>query len=109
MQLLDRIMGRISEIRLFRRRLRVASFGTLGLVALAAVVPAWRELTEEAARSGFWQYLSMLVHDPVLVASAWKDFAVLLAETIPAFGIAAVATSIITLGASVRSLSRVTT
>jgi len=102
-------MTRIAEIRIFRRRVRVASFGTLGLVALAAVVPAWRELSEEAARSGFWQYMSMFIHDPVFVASAWKDFVVLLAETIPAFGIAAVAASVVTFGASVRSLARVTT
>jgi hypothetical protein len=102
-------MARISEIRLFRRRMRMASFGMLGLGALAAIVPAWRELSMETARSGFWQYLSVLVRDPVSVASAWKDFVVLMAETVPAFGIAAVAASIVTFGASVRSFARVTT
>ena len=108
-QILNRIMGRITEIRLFRRRMRLMSFGALGVVALAAVVPAWRELSSEAASSGFWQYLAMLVHDPVFAVTAWKDFAVLLAESLPAFGIAAVAASILTFGVSVRSVVRVTT
>ena len=71
--LLDRIMGRISQIRLFRKRVRLTSFGMLGVVALVAIVPAWRELSSEAASSGFWQYLAMFVHDPAFVATAWRE------------------------------------
>jgi len=102
-------MTRIAQIRLFRRRVSMVSFGTLSLAAFAAIFPAWRELSTEAAHSGFWQYVAMLYHDPTFVATAWKDFAILLAESLPAFGIAALATSVITFAASVRSFVRVTT
>ncbi len=105
-QLLDRIMVRIVRIRTFRRRVRAISFGTLGVAALVAIVPAWRELSAEAARSGFLQYASMALSDPAFAVTAWKDFLIVLAESIPAFGIAALAASILTFGASVRSFAR---
>lgn len=88
--LLERIMLRIAEERRRRVQMRTAVFGVLSLVALAALVPAWRELNSEITQSGFSQFASLIFSDGAALAAYWQDFAFSLLESLPVFGMVAV-------------------
>ena len=102
--LLDTVMLRINRERGRVLRTRILCFGTLSLFALAAFVPAWRELQGEVSRSGFSEFSSLLISDFSTALTYWKEFSFSLLESFPAIGIAAVLGALFAFLSSVRLL-----
>jgi hypothetical protein len=98
----DAVLERIEVRRRRAARMRISLFGIVGLAAVAAFVPAWRELSAELAQSGFTQFLSLLFSDASALFTYWQDFALSLMESFPAAGAAAVSASVLVFLLSVR-------
>ena len=84
------IMRRIETYEVRRLRIRAGFEGALVAVALVLCVPAINYLATGAAQSGFSQYLSLLFSDGGYVFANMKDFALTLADSLPAAGAIAI-------------------
>jgi hypothetical protein len=84
--LADSVMLRIEAYEVRRLRIRAAAHGALVLVALVLCVPTLNYIVTAIAQSGFGQYLSVALSDSGYVAAHWKDFSMLLADSLPVTG-----------------------
>lgn len=88
-ELFSRVMSRLSQenkIALVKRRLILFSV-ILALSAIASF-PTVNILQKELAVSGFWQYVKLLFSDFGTTITYWKDFGLLILETLPAISLA---------------------
>jgi phage-related minor tail protein len=95
-------MAEISEKRRHRARFRLACFSLVSLAALGTLVPAIGELSSEVVRTGFGQFLSLMLSDSGTLAAYWQDFAMIVVESFPIIGVSAVLASILAFLASAR-------
>ncbi len=72
---------RWEERRSARKRLLLWSAASL--CACAGLVPASGYAMQELQQSGFYSYLSLLFSDASLVFASWKEFLLLLTESLP--------------------------
>ncbi len=87
----DAIMARIShEQRLKIFKIRIAFLAVFSFAAFMALIPALEELQSEILKSGFLQFMSLVISDSAIVAAYWKDFAFSILESFPIFGTLAV-------------------
>ena len=84
--LYERILVRIAREKKHTARIHLAVSGVLVGASAAALVPALQYAAEEISQSGFGEYVSLLFSDGGTLFSSWKDFALLLAESLPAMG-----------------------
>ncbi len=85
--LFDAIMSRISyekKLKIFKTR--IAFLGVFSFAAFIALIPALKELQSEILKSGFLQFISLVISDSSVVAVYWKDFAYSILESFPIFG-----------------------
>ncbi|HVY72881.1 MAG TPA: hypothetical protein VG984_02440 [Candidatus Paceibacterota bacterium] len=85
--LLPSILARIEELRQRRARLYTFVLGLASLATGAALVPAWNYASQELYTSGFFDYWSLLFSDHSVVLSAWREFALLLIESLPSIAL----------------------
>ena len=85
--LLPAIMLRIGELRQRRARLYTFVLGLASLATGASLVPAWNYASQELYTSGFFDYGSLLFSDHSVVFSAWKEFALLMLESLPSIAV----------------------
>ena len=79
----QRIVLRIEQ---YRRRVRLVqtwTYGTLAVLSVGAMVPAVMSLLSSLSQSGFYQYVSLAFSDGGTVWTLGKDFAYLVAESLP--------------------------
>lgn len=86
---LDGVFSRIAREKRGRARRGFAIGIACSLASAAGIVPAFRYLASEAARTGFSEYLSLFVSNSGAVVQYWQTFAAVLAETLPALAVAA--------------------
>jgi hypothetical protein len=67
--------------------LKLTTLSIIGFVSLVSLVPVSRVLIADLSRSGFYEYLSLGFSNSELFFNYWKDFLLLLAETLPAINI----------------------
>lgn len=85
--LLPAIVARIQELRQRRARLYTFMLGLASLLTGAALLPAWNYASQELYTSGFFDYWSLLFSDHSVVLSAWREFALLLIESLPSIAV----------------------
>lgn len=85
--LLPSILARIEELRQRRARLHTLMLGFASIATGAALVPAWNYASQELYTSGFFDYWSLLFSDHSVVFSVWKEFALLLIESLPSIAV----------------------
>jgi hypothetical protein len=103
--LTDKIMIRIAIAE--RRRLlffRIPFASIMTITAILVLFPAFKELRNEVVLSGFAQFVSLFISDSSVALANWKDFGMLLLESLPTFGLTAVLVICFSLLASMRSL-----
>lgn len=97
----EHLLGKIvSEIRLEREKREKRKFFTgtaFFTVSIFAFIPAIKYFISEIARSGFSEYISLLFSDTGAIAIYWKEFGLVLLESMPIFAIACVLAVIFTL------------
>jgi hypothetical protein len=68
-------------------RIRLAIFSFIGIVSLMGLVPISKTLLNDFSQSGFYEYLSLAFSDSGAMITYWKEFSLLLAESLPAISI----------------------
>ncbi len=81
------ILARIDFEKRRSARIRLAFFGFIAMASFIAMIPSFQYIAREFSQSGFYQYFSLIFYDGDAVLSSWKEFALSLAETIPAMEI----------------------
>ena len=97
-----RIMARIEA---HMRRMRIFKLSVLWPIALFSaflVFVSFQYAAAEFAASGFVDYASLAFSDIRTVIASWDEFALLLAESLPLFGITMLAASLFALLGSIR-------
>lgn len=105
--LLKSILGRILREQRQHARVRLAVWVSGVLGAGAGLVPAMRYAGQEFSQSGFYAYVSLLFSDgSVVVLNSWKEFGLLLAESLPLMGVTLVLATLLVLLGSIRLMAR---
>lgn len=68
-------------------KLKLTAFSFVGILSLAGAIPAFKMLVADFARSGFYEYFSLLFSSNGALASSWKELAYSLAESLPTISI----------------------
>ncbi len=68
-------------------RIKLWIFSLVGVGSLAAIIPALNTLITRFSESGFYDYFSLIFSDIGSVATAWKEFGLLLTESLPVMSI----------------------
>jgi len=77
---------RIEHYRAVQARVYLAVHISFITVAIIGFVPAIQYMTTESTNSGFMQYVSLIISDGSLVLNNWKEFSLLIAESLPLIG-----------------------
>jgi hypothetical protein len=86
-ELLEKILKRIHhEERILVLR-RVILFSITLIASAVGFIPAFKMLSADLAQSGFFNFFSLIFSDFSAVASYWKNFTLILLETLPAIAI----------------------
>jgi hypothetical protein len=102
--LLEKILKRIhKEERLFVLR-RTIIFSTALITSAIAMIPALQLLLSDFSQSGFINYLSLVFSDFSLITAYWKNFLMILLETLPAVSLALFLAVLLTFLQSTKSL-----
>lgn len=83
----------ISQVQFDIRRAEKLGFIFSGLAAVASfagIIMAARYTAQELNNSGFYQYISLIFSDTKSLISYWKDFGLLLVESMPVLAVAIV-------------------
>ena len=62
-------------------------FGSLSVISLIFMIPAFQYFIQEFYISGFYSYISILFSDTNTVLALWKEFSIAIMESLPVFGI----------------------
>ena len=84
-----RIVLAIARESIRQARMRLALFGGVALASFGALVPVLRYAFESASGSGFSDYFSLVFSDAPAVLASWREFLLLLAESLPVASILA--------------------
>ena len=101
----EAVVYRIEHYKTIRARVYLTAHVALVIVAVVSLIPAIQYAMTEAANSGFMQYVSLIISDSSSIMSNWKEFSLLIAESLPIIGsIACVAALFICTNSIYRSL-----
>ncbi len=66
---------------------KLTTLSIIGLVSLGSLLPAFRILARDFSQSGFYEYLSLTFSSSESLVAYWRDFLLLLAESLPVMSI----------------------
>jgi hypothetical protein len=69
-------------------RLKLYTFLLIGLTSLIGLIPAWQILSGDLARSGLYEYFSLIFSNGNSIVSYWKELTFSIAESLPTMSIA---------------------
>ena len=104
--LAESVIVRIMRERRRWARTRVFFLAASACISCAAFIPALEEASREFSQSGFYQYFSLAFSDGSVLFASWKEFSLLLAESLPLMGITLVLAALFVLLASIRLMAR---
>ncbi|OGI59852.1 hypothetical protein A3C60_00380 [Candidatus Nomurabacteria bacterium RIFCSPHIGHO2_02_FULL_37_45] len=67
--------------------LKFWTFSFIGLISLVGLVPAFKILSNNLVQSGFYEYLSLAFTSDGSILNYWRDFLLLLGESLPVMSI----------------------
>lgn len=79
------ILARVAHVRRNAARLRLATFGALALVSVAALVPAVQYAVSEFQTSGFYEYAALFFDS--FSQGYWGEIFYSLANSLPSFAL----------------------
>ncbi len=97
------ILTNIETARIRSARQRLVFFAGVALVSVAGLVSASQYVLQEFYRSGFYDYVSLIFSDSSSLVNSWKEFGLVLAESLPALALATALTMLFVLLGSLRS------
>ena len=69
-------------------RFKLTILSIIGGVSLFSLIPAFKALTLDFSQSGFYDYFSLLFSNGDSIVNFWKEFLLILAESLPVLSIA---------------------
>lgn len=67
-------------------RIKLWTFSIIGLVSFIGLIPVLKIMLSDLTQSGFYEYLSLIFSSGSII-TYWKDFLLLLAESLPVISI----------------------
>ncbi|MHB9019783.1 MAG: hypothetical protein ACYC3G_02860 [Minisyncoccota bacterium] len=98
-----RILAKIELHKKRMARVKFFLFEGAGLVSLAIALASFKFAIDDFSQSGFSSYASLIFSDLGMVISYWKDFVMLLAESIPLLWFTAFLASILIMLESIKN------
>jgi hypothetical protein len=68
-------------------RVKLWTFSVIGFTSLIGLIPVLKALLSDFTQSGFYEYLSLAFSNGGSIITYWKDFLLLLAESLPVLSI----------------------
>lgn len=68
-------------------RLKLWTFAFIGFSSLAGLFPVIKTLLNDLSKSGFYEYMSLAFSNNGALTNYWKDFLLLLGESMPSISI----------------------
>ncbi|KKP87448.1 MAG: hypothetical protein UR91_C0048G0002 [Candidatus Nomurabacteria bacterium GW2011_GWC2_35_8] len=68
-------------------RIKLWAFSAIGVSSFIGLVPVFRIMLKDLTQSGFYEYFSLAFSSNGLIITYWKDFLLLLAESLPIMSI----------------------
>ena len=88
-ELLAKVMQAVKrQQQLARVRRNLAYCGAFFIISIVAVFPALLVLQQQAEKSGFWQYLTLIFLDFSVTVAHWPDYSLALLESLPVINLA---------------------
>lgn len=100
------IIERISKLERRRQTLRFALYGSILGAACIALIPAVYYTHAQLVQSGFGTYASLILSDGDALRTSWKEFSLVLIESLPIIGMTLIFGILFTLLASVKQLAK---
>lgn len=100
--MLGSIMMKIQKREVREARIRFALTSLTSVISVVAMVFAFQYASQEFSQTGISQYFSLLFSDSGIIITYWKEFAMIIAETLPVTGIVAILLAVLTLVGSVK-------
>lgn len=97
-----RVILHIHAAEQHRMKIQLVVIGFISLLSCGGAIFAIIYTIQEFSHSGFYQYLSLLVSDGNTMMAYWKEFVLLLTESLPLFGITLALSSILVFLISLR-------
>lgn len=104
--LLNVILRRIDFEKKRQAKIRLAVHGAMAAVSFVVLIPSFSYMASSFAKSGFGQFASLMFSDGATVVSYWKEFALLLAESLPLFSIIILLAALAAFLASLKSVNQ---
>ena len=79
----NNILHRIAKHEKRVIHLRFYTFSIIGIISLICLIPAFKMLLSDFAKSGFYEYLSIIFSSNGSLVYFWKDLSYSLAESLP--------------------------
>lgn len=86
--LAEAVMARVATLERRSRLLRSSLFGAATLASALVAAAAWQAVGAELARTGFYEYASLLASDGAGALAYWKELGLSLLESLPALALA---------------------
>lgn len=87
-------------------RYKLWAFALTGLASFEGLVPAFKILLGDFARSGFYEYFSLIFSNSGSILSYWKEFVFSLAESLPTMSIILTLSLVFILILSLKNLTK---
>lgn len=81
------VLMRIERVQIRRARVRFFVMGGSMIVLFVLALPAFQYMAGELNASGFTTYLSVLFSNSNIAFANWKEFGLVLLESLPVFGL----------------------
>jgi hypothetical protein len=88
--LLDDIIKRIHEEERLLVLKRFSLFSTFFIISVISILPSTKMLIADFNQSGFFYFFSLIFTDFPVIALYWKNFTIILLETLPAISLSLV-------------------
>ncbi len=83
------VLARLNREQKRQAKIQLVIFALVDILALSGLVASVIYLSSLFAKSGFIQYLSLIVSDGGLLFSYWRELVLSLAESLPVLGLIA--------------------
>ena len=100
------IIAQIMKRRRRDARVRLGLFAGLLVGSGTALIPALQYAADEVSRSDFYRYIALLFSNGSAVFASWREFSLLLAESLPVMGLIAVFGALFFLVYSLRLIAK---
>jgi hypothetical protein len=104
--LFKKIMKRIHREERFLAIRKNIFFSITFVISTGSFIPAFKMLLSDFSESGFLSFFSLIFSDFSIISVYWKNFALILLETLPVFSIAVFLVILLVFLQSLKSLSK---